>query len=57
MKQINGCENIEEIRKEIGGIDLQIIKLMGNERDYVPAASKYKKDRNSAMEKGDVNCL
>ena len=44
MKQSNECRNIEDIRKEIDSIDLQIIKFIGKRSDYVRAASKYKKD-------------
>ena len=47
MKQANECKNIEDIRKEIDSIDLQIIKLIGKRSDYVHAALKYKKDQNA----------
>jgi len=47
VKQANECRNIEDIRKEVDSIDLQIVKLIGKRSDYVRAASKYKKDRNS----------
>ena len=47
MKQSNECRNIEDIRKEIDSIDLQIVKFIGKRSDYIRAASKYKKDWNA----------
>lgn len=47
MKLPSECQNIEDIRTEIDGIDEKIIALIGKRADYVKAAAKFKTNRSA----------
>ncbi|MDE0299993.1 MAG: isochorismate lyase [Candidatus Poribacteria bacterium] len=47
MKAPNECANMEDIRAEIDRIDQDVIALMGVRFQYVQAAAKFKKSRES----------
>ena len=42
MKRPSDCEDMQDIRKEIDGIDGEIIALLGRRFQYVQAAAQFK---------------
>ena len=40
------CQNMTDIRREIDAIDHQVIKLWGQRKGYVQAASRFKTSAN-----------
>lgn len=53
MKEAKECQNIEEIRNEIDGLDQQILALFGKRMEYVKEIVKFKNDADGivAMER------
>ncbi|MFU8925209.1 chorismate mutase [Acinetobacter puyangensis] len=41
------CDNLDEVRQEIDGIDAQIIALIAAREKFVLQAAKFKKDTNA----------
>lgn len=49
MKNAENCENIQEIRNEIDGIDQQILELFKLRLDYVSEIVKFKSDADEII--------
>jgi isochorismate pyruvate lyase len=49
MKEAKECQNIEEIRNEIDGLDLQILTLFGKRLEYVKEIVKFKSDADGIV--------
>ena len=57
MKVPHECKNIEEVRREIDGIDAEIIDLLGKRRDFIQAIVKYKNNTDDVYATGRYNAV
>jgi chorismate mutase len=49
MKKAEDCQNIQEIRNEIDGLDQQILALFGKRLEYVKEIVKFKNDADGIV--------
>ena len=51
------CKSLEEVRGNIDRVDKQIIELIGERKNYVYQASKFKKDANAVKAPNRVEAV
>ena len=44
MRAPGACENLEDVREAIDGLDREILRLLGSRARYVAAAARFKTD-------------
>jgi isochorismate pyruvate lyase len=57
MRVPHECRNIEEVRREIDGIDAEIIDLLGKRHDYIQAIVKYKNNADEVYAQARYNAV
>lgn len=57
MKFPDECRNIEEVRREIDGIDKEIIGLISKRRDFIQAIVKYKNNADEVYAADRYNAV
>lgn len=54
---MNNCKSLNEARENIERIDRQIVKLIGERRDYVKEATKFKENTEDVLDDARVELV